>query len=73
MLQTNLLDEQIKINFTECIVCLDPLPNSNNKDIPASKHRQELECGHNDFHASCLTKWLKVNKNCPMCRKDVTV
>lgn len=34
------------------------------------KDTKELECKHK-FHTNCINNWLKQNKTCPICRKDV--
>jgi hypothetical protein len=44
-----------------CSVCLD---NENCVDCKTS-------CSHN-FHARCLSQWVKKNNSCPMCRGTIT-
>ena len=29
-----------------------------------------LNCGH-QFHTECITKWLKIKSNCPICRQKI--
>ena len=43
-----------------CSICLDNLIS----DIPI---HEIPECKHK-FHSTCLISWLRVNKECPMCR-----
>ena len=40
----------------ECAICLKEL-----------KQPIELSCSHR-FHNKCITKWLKINSSCPICR-----
>ncbi|XP_028410598.1 E3 ubiquitin-protein ligase RNF38-like [Dendronephthya gigantea] len=46
-----------------CVVCM---MNYSNKE-----KLRRLPCNH-DFHAKCIDRWLKNNRSCPVCRKDVT-
>lgn len=43
-----------------CVICLEEL-------VPGSKVRR-LPCSHSCFHNECISKWLKKNDSCPMCR-----
>lgn len=43
-----------------CVICLEEL-------VPWSKVRR-LPCSHSCFHNECISKWLKKNDSCPMCR-----
>ncbi|XP_066925373.1 uncharacterized protein [Clytia hemisphaerica] len=45
-----------------CPICLDSLKNHN--------YIYSMECGH-CAGSSCLKKWLKENKKCPLCSKTV--
>jgi hypothetical protein len=42
---------------TECAICKEPCVGK----------RTPLKCGH-AFHLECITRWLKVRVNCPVCR-----
>lgn len=64
------MDEPIRLYQTDndcvepqienCSICLDNLiSNDPMHQIPECKHK---------FHSSCLISWLRVNKECPMCR-----
>jgi len=55
-------DEVLKDNPT-CSVCLDDFDDVQ----PILKTN---DCGH-VFHKQCLSGWLQVNRNCPLCRKDL--
>ncbi len=35
-----------------------------------NEYKRTLDCNHN-FHKKCIDKWLKMNLNCPLCRKDI--
>jgi len=52
--------EQPPPHIENCSICLDNLIS----DIPI---HEIPECKHK-FHSSCLITWLRVNKECPMCR-----
>lgn len=47
----------------QCSVCLDDF--TDKKDIVRTK-----ECNH-VFHKQCLHGWLKVQRSCPLCRRDL--
>ena len=47
-----------------CSICL------NNIDI--YMYCYNLECNHS-FHIECLDEWLLYKKNCPNCRKDLSI
>lgn len=51
---------RINKNTLECPICTLILP-----DI-----RYKLVCGHL-FHKSCIKKWAKIKKNCPICRASM--
>lgn len=47
-----------------CAVCLN--------DFEENDLLRRLPCNHS-FHVTCVDKWLKQNKNCPLCVQDVEV
>jgi len=49
---------------TSCAVCLS--------DFDKHSMLRRLPCGHS-FHVSCVDKWLRHNKVCPLCVQDVEV
>lgn len=51
-----------KNKYDECVICLS-----------AYEHRDKLmklPCEH-QYHSICITKWLKGNKACPICKEEV--
>jgi len=46
-----------------CSICLNP-------ETPLDSELKP--CGHN-FHKSCITEWLSINKSCPNCRSSIIV
>lgn len=52
-------DSEKQVNI--CIFCLDPLK---------SLRALALPCGH-AFHAECLTRWMRIKKECPTCKRPV--
>jgi hypothetical protein len=49
---------------TECYICL--------LNYKEGDNLVELPCNFNHhFHEACITKWLKINNACPLCRKVV--
>ncbi|KAJ1272479.1 hypothetical protein BS78_06G204700 [Paspalum vaginatum] len=51
-----------KEKHDECVIC-----------CMAYKNRDrltKLPCGH-QYHQACVTKWLQINKVCPVCNKEV--
>ncbi|KAH8859162.1 RING finger protein 44 [Schistosoma japonicum] len=44
-----------------CMICLD--------DYVESQQIRQMRCLH-EFHASCVDKWLKTKRTCPLCRAD---
>lgn len=47
-----------------CAVCLN--------EFEENDMLRRLPCNHS-FHSACVDKWLKRNKNCPLCVQDVEV
>uniref|UniRef100_A0A1I7TBV2 RING-type E3 ubiquitin transferase n=1 Tax=Caenorhabditis tropicalis TaxID=1561998 RepID=A0A1I7TBV2_9PELO len=45
-----------------CTVCLS--------EFEDGEDTRKLLCDHL-FHPQCISKWLEINKKCPMCRKDI--
>jgi hypothetical protein len=43
----------------ECGICMEPITSKSYK----------TQCSHS-FHNKCLTQWLLLNSNCPLCRKE---
>lgn len=55
-------DTQLEFEGQECCICLLNYENGD-KAIKFKK------CIHK-FHSDCITHWLKINANCPMCKRD---
>lgn len=54
----------VLLDQSTCPVCLD--------EYATSKDALKIKaCGH-VFHKQCLQGWLNVNRNCPVCRRDLT-
>jgi len=50
-----------------CSICLEELfP----EDVENTNVVIELNCNHM-FHKECLDPWIKINKNCPLCKNNV--
>lgn len=48
----------------ECTICMQTYSKNDELII--------LSCrGKHHFHAACIRKWLKISKNCPMCRENL--
>ena len=52
-----------KSETEHCVICLELL-------VPGVEVRH-LPCSHNCFHSKCLSKWVKKNDSCPLCRFTV--
>lgn len=48
--------------LNECVICF--LPIKNNFAV--------LDCNHY-YHCDCISEWIKINKSCPVCRKDTNL
>ncbi|XP_073306444.1 E3 ubiquitin ligase BIG BROTHER-related-like isoform X1 [Primulina huaijiensis] len=46
----------------ECVICYAEYKNRSELII--------LPCAHH-YHSKCITHWLRLNKNCPVCQKEV--
>ncbi|XP_073315038.1 E3 ubiquitin-protein ligase BIG BROTHER-like [Primulina huaijiensis] len=46
----------------ECVICCAEYKNRSELII--------LPCAHH-YHSKCITHWLRLNKNCPVCQKEV--
>ncbi|OAY66527.1 E3 ubiquitin protein ligase RIE1 [Ananas comosus] len=46
----------------ECCICLTPYEDG--------VELQALPCNHH-FHSSCITKWLRINATCPLCKYNI--
>lgn len=67
-------DHTCNSEVAECSICLEKLTFSppgleEVADIP-SDVTTTAPCGH-AFHKKCLSKWLSVSNQCPVCRSDV--
>eukprot|EP00475_Leptophrys_vorax_P008840 TRINITY_DN1576_c0_g1_i1.p1 TRINITY_DN1576_c0_g1~~TRINITY_DN1576_c0_g1_i1.p1 ORF type:complete len:296 (+),score=57.82 TRINITY_DN1576_c0_g1_i1:172-1059(+) len=47
---------------TTCVVCM--------ADFERGEELRVLPCSH-EFHTQCVDRWLKVKKDCPLCRRDI--
>jgi len=57
------LEDDVLKDQASCSVCLD--------DYDAASNVVRIKvCGH-VFHRQCLQGWLSVNRNCPICRRDL--
>ena len=55
----------------DCSVCLESIIDSNN-EIESTQDILELPC-HHLFHRQCVTSWLNIKGNCPVCRMKLPV
>ena len=47
-----------------CAICLN--------DYEVGVEVMQLPCRH-EFHSECISKWLRTSRDCPFCRRDVTI
>ena len=47
-----------------CVICQD--------DIKKGEFIKKLNCNH-IFHSNCIDTWLSKEKNCPFCKKEITI
>ena len=45
-----------------CTVCMS--------EFEPGEELRRLPCGH-QYHTACVDQWLKINKSCPMCKKQI--
>lgn len=57
-------DASLKDN-PQCPICLEDYEST----VPIVRTK---DCGH-PFHKHCLKSWLQVNRNCPLCRRDLGI
>jgi len=48
---------------TTCVVCM--------ADFEEGEELRVLPCSH-EFHTQCVDRWLKVKRDCPLCRRDIS-
>ncbi|KAL3524240.1 hypothetical protein ACH5RR_017074 [Cinchona calisaya] len=46
----------------ECVICCS--------EYKSGARLITLPCAH-QYHSECITRWLKLNKNCPVCQEEV--
>jgi len=63
-----LLSDMIQSHGTECIICLSPFQIRDT--IAWSKHNCDTKLCKHAFHKQCISRWLMVNDECPMCRNS---
>jgi len=57
----------------ECIICMNPLRNEVDDNMNQNAYRRisttymQTPCNHK-FHKACLTNWIRVKLECPVCR-----
>ncbi|KAA8533767.1 hypothetical protein F0562_031284 [Nyssa sinensis] len=51
-----------KKNIEECVICY--------MKYKKGDYLTTLPCAH-QYHSKCITTWLKINKNCPVCQEEV--
>jgi len=49
-------------NGSMCAICLD--------GFQCHDELRQLPCQH-QFHVSCVDDWLRINKKCPLCKRDI--
>ena len=57
----NIYNEDL-VEDEKCAICLRVISDDQVQVIP--------QCGHVEFHHTCLSKWQEKNKSCPICRSD---
>jgi hypothetical protein len=45
-----------------CPICID--------EFKENEYQKTLNCNH-CFHKKCINRWLKKQKHCPLCRKNI--
>ena len=70
-LNTNLINVYKEIDYLSeeendiCSICLEKYFDEENLKKVVS-----LNCDHL-FHKECIDNWIKINKNCPMCKSQI--
>ncbi|KAK1436597.1 hypothetical protein QVD17_02379 [Tagetes erecta] len=59
-MSTRVLGSEVKIDFTECTICLEEFADGQN--VRVLPH-----CSH-EFHVGCIDKWFELHSSCPNCR-----
>jgi hypothetical protein len=52
----------IKEHLDDCSICLENIINEEHKKITTCNHI---------FHEECMARWMSLNHNCPLCRKNL--
>lgn len=55
------LEDYNKEKYKTCSICIDDYDNDSQITI--------THCDHS-YHSNCIEEWIKVRKNCPVCRSD---
>ena len=56
------VNKKLQLKQTTCSICLD--------EYKSRQKLIKLDCEH-CFHQKCGISWLKINKTCPVCRKEI--
>lgn len=55
--------KKIEVTYdADCSICLKPMK--------VGQRKRVLFCRHDQFHADCISEWLKENNGCPLCRQE---
>ena len=71
--------KQDQMNQDCCIICSGSFARNSGafsfaSDSATSRNRGgkfTLQCGHDNFHADCITRWLHEKPQCPLCKDEV--
>ena len=54
----------------ECLICMKEIKTIKSKTIISNSYITDCKCNYY-YHYGCISKWLKIKRNCPICKNII--